>query len=196
MELTCEHCRKPFEWSDDRKPGRRRHCSKPCRLAYQIARARDRRSVARAVPPEPIPPDPVALSWAAGIIDGEGCISLHTVRTSKGGRCYVLRVTVANTSILMLNRLVNIFGMGNIIPQKRAARYKPSWNWQVCSKKAEAVLTLVEPYLVNKREEARVGLLSRKHMQVHGANRDNPNVEHLAWLKTQLSTLKRVPADA
>mgnify|MGYP001614940131 CR=1 FL=1 len=74
------------------------------------------------------------------------------------------------------------------------ARYKPQWNWQVCSKKAEAALEQLLPYLVNKREEARVGLLSRRLMGQHGVNTANPNGEELAWLKTQLSQLKKEPA--
>ena len=45
------------------------------------------------------------LAWAAGIVDGEGCISLHTVK-AKHGPCYVLRLSVTNTSLLMLHRLV------------------------------------------------------------------------------------------
>lgn len=133
----------------------------------------------------------VDLAWAAGIVDGEGCITLQTVKSSAGNLCYVLRLTVNNTSLLMLQRLVEIFG-GTIIPKKRGlARHKPQWSWQVCSKKAEAVLTQVAPYLVNKREEAQVGLLSRKLMQQHGAITTNDNVVQLAEMKEQLSALKR-----
>lgn len=134
---------------------------------------------------------PTDLAWAAGIVDGEGCISLHTVKTA-GGVCYVLRLTVANTSPLMLDRLHHIFGEGNTVPKKRASEHhRQSWHWQVCSKQAERVLRLIEPYLINKREEARVGLLSRELMGRHGENKENPNTEQLAWFKRQLSELKR-----
>jgi len=137
-----------------------------------------------------MPPTATDLAWAAGIIDGEGCISLHIVKSSRAS-CFVLRVSVANTSVLMLSHLREIFGCGTTVLQQRAAaHHKPRWNWQVCSKQAETVLRQVEPYLVNKREEARVGLLSRELMQKHGRNGENPHREQLAWLKTQLSTLK------
>lgn len=130
------------------------------------------------------------LAWAAGIVDGEGCISLHTVK-SQQGLCYVLRLTVTNTSVLMLTRLQEIFGGGSIHPKTRySEKHRQGWYWQVCSKKAERAIRLIEPYLVNKREEARVGLYSRELMQQHGENRGNPNAEELAWLKTRLSDLK------
>lgn len=134
------------------------------------------------------------LGWAAGIVDGEGCISLHTVRTSRGELCFVLRLSVANTNLLMLHRLIEIFHCGALLPQKMySARHRQRWNWEVCSRKAENVLREIEPYLVNKREEAKVGLLSRRLMGKHGRNTANPNIEELSWLKTRLSELKREP---
>ncbi len=88
------------------------------------------------------------LAWAAGIVDGEGCISLHTVK-AKHGSCYVLRLSVTNTSLLMLKRLVEIFGGGNIISQKKYAdHHKNRWHWQVCSKQAERAIGLAQNALV------------------------------------------------
>ena len=133
------------------------------------------------------------LAWTAGIVDGEGCISLHTVTTSKGNQCYVLRLDVTNTNLLMLNRLQELFG-GNIIAGQRVAEHhKDVWHWQVASKNAERVLSQIESYLVNKREECKVGLLSRTLMQKQGSNKVNPHTQKLMWLKNQLSTLKTAP---
>lgn len=135
------------------------------------------------------------LAWAAGIVDGEGCILLYLAHTNSGS-AYVLRVVVANTSLLMLKRLQEIFGSGTIHMDKWDGnpKHRQRWHWEVCAKKAEAILRLIEPYLINKREEARIGLYSRELMQQHGHNRANPNTAELAWLKTRLSELKREPA--
>lgn len=129
------------------------------------------------------------LGWAAGIIDGEGCILLNIYRA--GNDCYVLRVIVTNTDVSMLHRLKEIFGLGNIIPRpSNNPKHKMRWYWEVSSKKAEQVLTLVEPYLVSKRKQAQLGLLSRTYMGKHGVNKPNPNKEELAWLRRQLQELK------
>ncbi len=137
------------------------------------------------------------LAWAAGIIDGEGCILLNIAHTHTG-IAYVLRLVVANTSILMLNRLKEIFGEGNIIQKwkddsKRPKNARPAWYYEASTKKAEHVLTLVLPYLVNKKPEAEIGLLSRKYIGVHGRNTENPNTEQLLWLRGRLSELKVSP---
>ena len=133
------------------------------------------------------------LAWVAGIVDGEGCILLSQ-RQNPSGPYWVLRVVIANTSLLMLNRVKEILGLGNIISKgtPRSSRHRMQWYWEASTKKAEAVLTLLEPYLVNKHEEARLALLSRRLIGRHGVNKPNPNAEELGWLSRQLSTLKRV----
>src|SRR3990167_8966572 len=76
------------------------------------------------------------LAWAAGFVDGEGCISLHTVK-AKSGPCYVLRLAVANTNFVMLEHLQRIFNMGNLIQRPPInTRCKLTGHWQVCSKQA------------------------------------------------------------
>lgn len=135
------------------------------------------------------------LGWAAGVIDGEGCISLYPIMT-KTGKSWVLRVNVTNTDSRMLVRLQEIFGLGTIhgSSARPNPNHKPVFHWQACSKKAERVLRLVLPHLIVKREQAEMGLQSRGLMGKHGRNTENPNIEQLAWLKTQLSDLKRNPA--
>lgn len=133
------------------------------------------------------------LAWAAGIVDGEGCILIYEAHT-KTGDTWVLRLIVTNTDMRMLDRLRVIFNCGNIaIQRRRDSRHKTAWRWEVSAKKAEQVLSLIKPYLVNKRDQAEVGLLSRSLMMRHGYNAENPNAEQIGWLKKQLSDLKRVP---
>lgn len=129
------------------------------------------------------------LAWAAGIIDGEGCVSLYPV-TTRTGKSWVLRVCVSNTNPLICERLKEVFGDGNVYGrQPKNKRHKHVFHYEACSKKAERVLNAVLPYLVAKREQAKVGLASRKLIGVHGRNTKNPNVEELKWLKRQLHDL-------
>ena len=90
----------------------------------------------------------------------------------------------------MLEHLKQIIGLGTIHSQmRRNPKYKPCWNWLVCSKKAEEALKLIQPYLIGKREQAELGLLSRKYMGKHGANKPNPNQSQLADIRVQLKDM-------
>lgn len=86
-------------------------------------------------------------------------------RQNKRNPTYVLNVVVANTDPVMLTRLVEIFETGRIYPRAYSnPRNRPSWAWKVCSKQAERVLRIMLPYLVTKRPQAEVALLSRSLM--------------------------------
>ena len=135
--------------------------------------------------------DKLKLAWAAGIIDGEGCILIYQAHTHTG-EAWVLRLMVVNTSLLMLKRLKHIFGVGTIHPRKRhSSKHQPVWHWEVSTRKAEYVLRLVLPYLVNKKREARLGLSSRRFIRTLGINTPNPHVHRFPEIKQQLSALKR-----
>ena len=130
------------------------------------------------------------LAWAAGIIDGEGCITLYRARTNSG-TAYVMKVTVVNTSMPMLRTLHRLFRRGYITPKKQlSSRHKPQWAWEVSTKNAEAVLKLVRPYLVVKREECRLALWSRRLINPHGSNKPNRNRATLDTLLTRLQEIK------
>jgi hypothetical protein len=134
------------------------------------------------------------LAWAAGIIDGEGCISLNQEKRTQ----YLLRLTVTNTNLLLLTRIQELFG-GNICPMKRYQdHWKDRWQWDLKAAKAERALRAVLPYLVAKRQEADIALQARALIGKVGSTH-NPNREQLAWLKHELSGLKghrRKPAAA
>ena len=137
--------------------------------------------------------DKLKLAWAAGIIDGEGCILIYQAHTHTG-EAWVLRLIVVNTSLIMLKRLKRIFGIGNISLQRRHSRkHQACWRWEVSTRKAEYVLRLVLPYLVNKKREARLGLYSRRLIRTLGINTPNPNFHRFPQIKKQLSALKRKP---
>ena len=138
------------------------------------------------------------LAWAAGIIDGEGCILLGRWKArNRPGSTYRLSVLVTNTSFMMLHRLREIFGVGFITPRRAALKHhKPQWSWHVSCSEAELVLRAVEPYIVAKRDETRLGILSRQYIlgrNTAAKRGGNPHGEKLEWLKRQLSSLKHNP---
>lgn len=103
------------------------------------------------------------LAWAAGLIDGEGCISLTRRMPQKTNGAVnpnyrlVLKVTMCHEeTILLLHRM---FGLGTVQSQKQSQSYwsKP-WTWFCNATDAEKVLKKILPYMITKREEAEVAL--------------------------------------
>lgn len=134
------------------------------------------------------------LAWAAGFMDGEGCIYI-AYRTTQDQ--YVLTVSVANTHLSSLERFKAIVGVGRIhsARQQREPHHKPLFMWSASSKQAETMLRLLLPFLVTKQEQAKVGLYSRQFIGPRGGRRPEqigPDREQLAWLKNRLTELKAV----
>ena len=130
------------------------------------------------------------LAWAAGIIDGEGCITLYKSRTNTG-TAYVMKMTVTNTSMSMLQRLQTLFACGYIGYKCRySLRHKPCAIWEVTTKNAEQVLRLIQPYLFVKAEECQLALLSRTLINPHGSNKRNENRVALDRLLLRMKELK------
>jgi hypothetical protein len=98
------------------------------------------------------------LAYAAGIIDGEGCIGFNK-RTDH----VVLRVSVGNTDPRLMDWLKTTFG-GCVWSEKQsyAPNAKPRFGWELSAKKAEEFLRLLLPYLILKRERAELALAYRQ----------------------------------
>jgi hypothetical protein len=96
------------------------------------------------------------LAWAAGFIDGEGCIRVdkYYSRTSVNPS-HALSLSVSNTNREILKWFKNFFGMGHISKNgKNPLSKRNSYQWRVYSDDAAKVLTGVLPYLREKKEQA------------------------------------------
>ena len=100
-------------------------------------------------------------AWLAGIIDGEGSIYSRKNRYRHGPMGYQVCLTVGNTDMKMLERCLEITGVGNIYARKLdmrlQARIRQLWSWQT-TKGSDVikVLRAVWPYLTTKRQQAAV----------------------------------------
>lgn len=99
-------------------------------------------------------------AWLAGIIDGEGCISLFRRSTY-----YVPSVKIANTNEKLINRCKEILEEVGIEYYIRYSdrgerkNAKPAWELVLESRpRVVAVLELILPYLVSKDEQAKLVL--------------------------------------
>jgi hypothetical protein len=108
-------------------------------------------------------------AYVAGLIDGEGCIGMVTRKPTaacKNGR-FVLHVSVAMTSPLILDWLIEITGIGT----RNRSGYKPSsdtrspfFRWQVTSSGAASLVEQLLPYLRLKQKNA--SALLRVHREL------------------------------
>lgn len=101
------------------------------------------------------------VAWAAGIIEGEGCLGLY--KDSRRPTTYNIKVQVESTDRFVLEKLQEIFGGSfyeNNAPSK-LKKYKQSWRWLVCNKeKVTEVLTAIYPYLSPRRKDKADEILS------------------------------------
>ena len=99
------------------------------------------------------------LAYAAGIVDGEGCISIgkKSMGTDKLPRLTMI-LTVVNTNEWLIRWFKMQFG-GNIRNQKPSnQRAKLKWVWRVESRKASEIIKLLLPYLQIKRPQAELAI--------------------------------------
>lgn len=97
------------------------------------------------------------IAYAAGMVDGDGTIQIMG-RKNEGAGSYVVRVSIANASDLVPLWFQNVFG-GNVykfIMSK--ARRQPSFRWVLEAKSSLPFIKMIEPFLVEKRERAKLAI--------------------------------------
>jgi hypothetical protein len=103
------------------------------------------------------------MAWLAGLIDGEGCISLtrrspqaHNASVSFNYRL-ILKVSMCHLSTI--RRCRELTGLGTLHSQKRQKKhYSRAYTWFCNAGDAEIILEALLPWFVTKREEALVAL--------------------------------------
>jgi hypothetical protein len=110
-------------------------------------------------PVQAVAGEATAHAWAAGIIDGEGCIHIRSQVQA------ILAVSVTQSGVEvpeMLTRLRDLYGGSITRAVYAGGNRRPSRTWSVAARKAEALLLSVLPYLVEKRDQADIALEFRK----------------------------------
>lgn len=121
-------------------------------------------------------------AYVAGLIDGEGCITMVCQAPAKRSRAksdlhYVL-VTITNTHIGIMEWLQEVVG-GRAANRTEGTKsqdrmvqnnWKDRYEWRVTGKKAYALLEQIEPYLVIKKEQCKIALAMRDLGQWSSSN--------------------------
>jgi hypothetical protein len=93
------------------------------------------------------------LAWAAGFIDGEGCVSLIKRRNGDGYLYYQANLNVPQIDKAPLDKLKEMFG-GNIRANKIIGNRRPSFTWTIHAASCRKALQEMLPYLIVKKKEA------------------------------------------
>jgi len=129
------------------------------------------------------------LGWAAGAVDGEGCIAIRTSRSVRSQRLqYGLYVAVSNTDPRMPSRLAEMFG-GNVVLKDARHRQRPIYEWRVFSSKAALILQELRPYLVIKGEQADIAIAFAATLKRTGAHSQEVR-EAREQMRRKISVLK------
>ena len=101
----------------------------------------------------------IDLAYAAGIIDGEGCIGIwrDATRTRRRGYCITLRVKVDMVDFVVPTWLKTKFGGSLRLSHKKGNR-RDQYSWLLTARQARDFLGLVLPYLKTKRTHAEVAI--------------------------------------
>lgn len=132
----CPECLQMFT----PKRSARIYCSLPCSEKATSRRVRppstEERSIAKA-------------AYFAGLIDGEGHISMRIRSGDRNCQRKYIYIAVNMTCERTVQALAEYFG-GNYKSKKVAARHKPQWVWKATTAAARAVLVEIRPYLITK----------------------------------------------
>jgi hypothetical protein len=147
---VCPTCKKSFLVGGRGRPGKDQvYCSQKCN------------AFARTIQPTMKKLTDLQIAYVAGVFDGEGSVILYD--RGYGGRPQ-LRVTISNTYEPLMDRLLGITGTGSVVrhvhpPEKG---YKDSLTWQCYGQNGVALLEMMLPYLVIKKDKALHAIQSQK----------------------------------
>ena len=101
--------------------------------------------------------DKAKYGYLAGIIDGEGCITIGRGFRPNGTINYNAIIAVTNTNKDVIVWIQRNFGGGFYLSKGNDARCKPSYRWRLFKKESiELILLAILPYLIIKKQQAQI----------------------------------------
>jgi hypothetical protein len=138
-------------------------------------------------------------AYIAGIIDGEGCITIKKTKQKyhRIGFRFEVNLTVVNTDFRLLDWLKNIIGKGRVSekPLNFSICSNPSrtWFWVTTSQQARIILERCLPYFVIKREQAELAIEFAKRQARYqwGTTLTAEAQAYQEWAYQQMRLLKK-----
>jgi len=116
------------------------------------------------------------IAYLAGIIDGEGTITIAKAKIRKGRKShlYSLRMSVGNSEKRLIDWLQENFGGSVHILRRKRGKKRPAWQWVLGSQDTYNLLKELRHYLVIKREQADIGIAFYQRTLTHKSGRRVP----------------------
>ena len=120
-------------------------------------------------------------AYLAGFVDGEGSIML-TPRRDK----VALKFSVSNTNKAILDWIAIVTGVGAVQQHRKASdTNKTCFQYQANSEAAESIIEQLLPYLIVKKEQAKLALETQERLRNPTLNADRTwQQEYIAQMKT------------
>jgi hypothetical protein len=131
--------------------------------------------------------EPLDTDWAyaAGFVDGEGCIAVVRSFVPKSSRyVYGVHVVVANTERAVLDWMKAFWGGWVVAVPKHDGRWRQSWTWRCSGLKAKPFLSGIRPWLRIKQPQCENALVMVDLLQ-RGRRTLGPYPLPPAWLEEQ-----------
>lgn len=99
----------------------------------------------------------ISIEYLAGLVDGEGCITITKTKSSKykRGIQYYSRLSIEMTSEHLINKLYTQFG-GSFNRRKPQIKRKDIYVWSVYGENARLIIEQIKPYLIVKDNQASI----------------------------------------
>ena len=129
-------------------------------------------------------------AWAAGFMDGEGCILIAKGRTNGTATYYSLQVSASQVDPAPLYRLRGIFGGSVCLTRPGSGNQSPIYRWVISARLAAPALVLMQPYLLVKGREARLAIRYQRYKASRGINHAGQEQPRNEWYKAALEGVK------
>ena len=131
------------------------------------------------------------IAYTAGIIDGEGCITIgkRTSRTCRSGMRYGLSVKVSSTDEWLCQWLKLAWGGSIYLHKSKKTKWSDAWCWTIQTNMAVEFLRIILPYLNLKRPQAELAL---SFQEVHRRRGNYKTEAQLAIEEAQYILMKQM----
>ena len=136
-------------------------CGEPAKRVYSNNQFKSWRAYAPGHAPcervkVKIPSNPADIAYAAGIIDGEGCIytRVYTPKRDKDGISTLLKLQVTMCSETVVAWFAEKFGGDVFVQQPPSANLRVRFTWQINGRLVGKILEPILPYLKEKKQRA------------------------------------------
>ncbi len=139
------------------------------------------------------------LNYLAGFFDGEGSIYITRINNKRSGNIwYRLGLGCSNSDKRPIDLLHKVFSpirtTYSYVPGRKKG-YKPAHSWLATGNVAKEFLEIIEPYLMVKKEQARLGIKFqewRNSLPNTGKPRPSQNIKKCEWYRQKMKKLNGI----